>query len=111
MSDTLGWDPVNEAFGKLGSRERWPIPWIEDDPSMWFPQFRASRFQTDMQRAQDFGCQGMLGIHWRHRIIDPTATYLSRASWESTAHRVRSLPQFLRCTGLGYARRGAGNSV
>ena len=75
LSDTLGWDPTNEAFGKLGSRERWPIPWLEDDPSMWFPQFRASRFQTDMKRAKDFGCQGMLGIHWRHRMVDPTATY------------------------------------
>jgi hypothetical protein len=81
LSDTLGWDPVNEAFAKLGSRERWPIPWIEDDPSMWFPQFRASRFQADMKRAQDFGCQGVLGIHWRHRVIDPTATYLARAGW------------------------------
>jgi hypothetical protein len=83
LNDSLGWDPVNEAFGKLGSRERWPIPWIEDDPSMWFPQFRASRFQIDMQRAQKFGCQGMLGLHWRHRIIDPTATFLARASWDS----------------------------
>jgi len=83
LSDTLGWDPVNEAFGKLGSRERWPIPWIEDDPSMWFPQFRASRFEMDMKRAQDFGCQGMLGIHWRHRAIDPTATYLARAGWDA----------------------------
>ncbi len=83
LSDSLGWDPVNEAFGKLGSRERWPIPWLEDDPSMWFPQFRASRFQMDMNRAQNFGCQGMLGIHWRHRIVDPTATYLARASWDS----------------------------
>jgi hypothetical protein len=82
LSDSLGWDPVNEAFGNLEGRERWPIPWIEDDPSMWFPQFRASRFQTDMKRAEDFGCQGMLGIHWRHRIIDPTATYLARASWD-----------------------------
>ncbi len=83
LSDSLGWDPVNEAFGKLGSRQRWPIPWLEDDPSMWFPQFRASRFQMDMNRAQNFGCQGVLGIHWRHRIVDPTATYLARASWDS----------------------------
>jgi hypothetical protein len=83
LNDTLGWDPTNEAFGKLGGRERWPIPWIEDDPSMWFPQFRASRFQIDMKRAQDFGCQGMLGIHWRQRIIDPTATYFARAGWNS----------------------------
>src|SRR5271156_1476260 len=82
LDDTLGWDPIGESFGKLGSRERWPIPWLEDDPSMWFPQFRASRFQTDIKRAEDFGCQGMLGIHWRHRIIDPTATYLARASWD-----------------------------
>jgi hypothetical protein len=81
LSDTLGWDPVSEEYGKLESRERWPIPWLEDDPSMWLPQFRASRFETDMKRAKSFGCQGMLGIHWRHRIVDPTATYLSRAAW------------------------------
>jgi len=42
---SFGWDPVHEAFGKLGDRERWPIPWIEDDPSMWFPQIHASRFE------------------------------------------------------------------
>jgi len=82
LSDTLGWDPLNEAFGKLGVRERWPVPWLEDDPAMWLPQFRASRFESDMKRAENFGCQGMLGIHWRHRIVDPTATYFSRAAWD-----------------------------
>jgi len=90
LSDTLGWDPIHEAFGKLGSRERWPIPWIEDDPSMWLPQFRASRFEQDMRHADALGCQGVLGIHWRHRIVDPTATYLARAGWNreltSTEH-------------------------
>jgi hypothetical protein len=83
LSNTLGGDPVHEAFGQLGERERWPIPWLEDDPSMWFPQFRAGRFETDLRRAQDMGCQGVMGIHWRHRIVDPTATYLSRASWDA----------------------------
>jgi hypothetical protein len=82
LSDTLGWEPVNKEFGKLEGRERWPIPWLEDDPSMWFPQFRASRFESDMKRAKDFECQGMLGIHWRHRIVDPTATYFARAGWD-----------------------------
>ncbi len=84
LNDTLGWDPISDAFGKLGSRERWPIPWLEDDPSMWFPQFRASHVQADMQRARDLGCQGMLGIHWRHRIVDPTATYFARAAWDKS---------------------------
>jgi len=82
LSDQLGWDPVHEAFGKLGDRERWPIPWIEDDPSMWFPQIHAERFAKDMALAEQYGCQGLLGIHWRHRIIDPVAGYLARRSWD-----------------------------
>jgi hypothetical protein len=82
LDDTLGWDPIAEAFGKLGKRERWPIPWLEDDPSMWLPQFRASHVEDAMQRARNFGCQGMLGIHWRHRVVDPTATYFARAAWD-----------------------------
>jgi hypothetical protein len=82
LDDTLGWDPVAEAFGKLGKRERWPIPWLEDDPAMWLPQFRAGHVQDAMQRSLNLGCQGMLGIHWRHRVVDPTATYFARAAWD-----------------------------
>ncbi|MCX6620480.1 MAG: twin-arginine translocation signal domain-containing protein [Acidobacteria bacterium] len=83
LSDTLGWDPVHEVFGKLGGRERWPIPWLEDDPAMWQPQFHVHRFEKDLDRAHRFGCQGMLGIHWRHRIVDPTAGFQARYSWEN----------------------------
>jgi hypothetical protein len=82
LSDSLGWDPVSEAFGRLEGRERWPIPWLEDDPSMWLPQFHVHRFQRDMDLAQDYGCQGLIGIHWRHRIVDPTAGYQARFSWD-----------------------------
>jgi hypothetical protein len=81
LSDNLGWDPVNEEFGKLEGRERWPIPWLEDDPAMWLPQFHVHRFVRDMDRAEQFGCQGLLGIHWRHRIIDANAGFQSRYSW------------------------------
>ena len=84
LNDTLGWDPISKVYSKLGSRERWPVPWLEDDPSMWFPQFRASHVQSDMQRARDFGCQGMLGIHWRHRVVDPTSTYFARSAWDKS---------------------------
>jgi len=83
LSDTLGWDPVHEVYAKLEGRERWPILWLEDDPSMWLPQFHVHRFQRDMQLAEDFGCQGLLGIHWRHRIVDPTAGFQSQASWDA----------------------------
>jgi hypothetical protein len=83
LNDQVGWDPVHAAFGELGDRERWPIPWLEDDPAMWFPQFHVNRFAKDLQRAEQFGCQGVLGIHWRHRIVDPTAAYMARRFWDS----------------------------
>lgn len=82
LSGYLGYEPVREVFSKLEGRERWPIPWLEDDPGMWQPQFHVNRFEKDMNRAAGFGCQGVLGIHWRHRIVDPTAGYLARASWD-----------------------------
>ena len=84
LSDTLGWDPVHDVFGKLEGRERWPIPWLEDDPSMWLPQFHVNRFERDMNLAEQYGCQGLLGIHWRHRIVDPTAIYQARFSWDKS---------------------------
>ena len=68
---------------------------------MWFPQFRASRFQMDMNRAQNFGCQGVLGIHWRHRIVDPTATYLSRASWDSELTATKHYQNFCAAQATG----------
>jgi len=82
LNDNLGWDPVNEAYGKLEGRERWPIPWLEDDPAMWLPQFHVSRFVRDMDLAKQYGCQGMLGIHWRHRIMDIDAGFQSAYSWD-----------------------------
>jgi hypothetical protein len=82
LSDMVGCDPVSEEFSKLEGRERWPIPWLEDDPAMWLPQFHVHRFESDMDRAEKFGCQGLLGIHWRHRIMDVNAGYQARNSWE-----------------------------
>jgi hypothetical protein len=84
LSDQLGWDPVSEEFAKLEGRERWPIPWLEDDPGMWLPQFHVHRFVRDMDRAEQFGCQGLLGIHWRHRIMDINAGFQSRYSWDKS---------------------------
>lgn len=81
LNDNLGWDPVDEEYGKLGGRERWPIPWLEDDPAMWLPQFHVHRAAEDFDRAEKFGCQGLLGIHWRHRIMDANAGFQAQRSW------------------------------
>ncbi len=82
LNNTVGWDPVNEVFGKLEGRDRWPVPWLEDDPAMWLPQFHVDRFVRDMNFAEQYGCQGLLGIHWRHRIMDIDAGFQSANSWD-----------------------------
>ena len=101
LSDSLGWDPVNEVFGKLEGRERWPIPWLEDDPSMWLPQFHVHRFERDLNRAAEMGCQGLLGIHWRHRIVDPTAVYQARFSWDAALAPLDHYRSFARTQAAG----------
>ncbi len=85
LNDNLGWDPVSEEFGKLEGRDRWPIPWLEDDPAMWLPQFHVDRSGRDMDLAEKYGCQGLLGIHWRHRIMDVDAGFQASNSWDKGA--------------------------
>jgi hypothetical protein len=75
LSDNLGSDPVSEEYGKLGERERWPIPWLEDDPAMWLPQFHVHRGANDLDMAEKYGCQGLLGIHWRNRMMNADAGF------------------------------------
>lgn len=84
LNDSVGWDPVSVEFGKLGSRERWPIPWLEDDPAMWLPQFHVHRFVRDMDLASQYGCQGVFGIHWRTRVMNANAGFLSRYCWQKS---------------------------
>lgn len=84
LNDSVGWDPVSEEFAKLGSRERWPIPWLEDDPAMWLPQLHVYRFQRDMDLASQYDCQGIFGIHWRTRIMNANAGFLERYAWEKS---------------------------
>jgi len=107
LGDNLGWDPVSEEYSKLEGRERWPIPWLEDDPAMWLPQFHVYRFEADMDRAEKFGCQGLMGIHWRHRITDANAGYQARYSWEKNLSPAEYFQKF----SLALVRRPAAEKL
>ena len=82
LTDDLGWQPVSEEYAALDGRERWPIQWLEDDPAMWLPQFHVARSVRDMDLAEQYGCQGLMGIHWRNRIVDVDAGFQSGYSWD-----------------------------
>ncbi|UCF38939.1 MAG: hypothetical protein JSU96_08925 [Acidobacteriota bacterium] len=78
----VGHDPVEPGFLSVQGRPKWAIPWLEDDPAMIIPQLWVGRMRKDAVDALRYGCTGLMGIHWRTRILGPNVLALARAAWE-----------------------------
>ncbi|MFC1551857.1 malectin domain-containing carbohydrate-binding protein [Candidatus Latescibacterota bacterium] len=78
----LGVSPVDKAFERIYSRPKWAIPWMEDDPNMISPQLWAGRMRADAVGALSYECTGLIGIHWRTRILGPNVSALANAAWD-----------------------------
>jgi hypothetical protein len=74
--------PVEPGFATVTGRLKWAIPWLEDDPGMTMPQLWAGRMRRDAADALNYGCTGLMGIHWRTRILSPNASALAKAAWD-----------------------------
>ncbi len=81
ISRSVGHDPVEPAFAEIEGRNTWAIPWLEDDPAMTSPQLWVGRMRRDARDALEYGCTGLMGIHWRTRILAPNVAALSQAAW------------------------------
>ena len=84
ISRHLGWEPVDSAFAKIDEREKWVIPWMEDDPGLTIPQLWVGRMRRDAADAYAYGCNGYFGIHWRTRILSMNVSSLAKASWDQS---------------------------
>ena len=80
----VGNDPVDPAFGKITDRPTWAIPWLENDPQLTAPQPWVGRMLYDAADAKHIGCSGLLGIHWRTKIIAPNIAALAGAGWDQS---------------------------
>ena len=80
----LGWEPVDSAFVKILGREKWAIPWMEDDPALILPQLWVGRMRRDAADAYSYGCNGYFGIHWRTRILSMNVSALAKAAWDQS---------------------------
>jgi hypothetical protein len=76
----VGMEPVEPGFAKISGRGKWAIPWMEDDPALTQPQLWAGRMREDAVDARRYGCNGLLGIHWRTRILAPNVAALAQAA-------------------------------
>ena len=81
INRTVGNTPVEPGFAKIAGRPKWAIPWMEDDPGMIIPQLWAGRLRSDAAAALEYGCTGLMGIHWRTRVLAPNVTALAKAGW------------------------------
>ena len=83
----VGKAPVEPQFAKVKGRPKWAIPWLEDDPGMISPQLWAGRMRKDALDALKYGCTGLMGIHWRTRILGPNVSALAKAAWDQSLRR------------------------
>ena len=78
----VGYTPVDAGFAQVTGRSKWAIPWLEDDPALTSPQLWVGRMRRDAADALAYGCDGLMGIHWRTRILSPNIGALAQASWD-----------------------------
>ena len=81
----VGKTPVDRAFSDVHGRGKWAIPWLEDDPALTSLQLWAGRMRRDAADARRYGCDGLLGIHWRTRGLGPNVSALAQAAWNQDA--------------------------
>lgn len=76
-------DRVDRVYSELADdRERWPIPWLENDGDQWHPQPYVHIYEPMVKYAHEGGSQGLLGIHWRTRDIEENLAYLVEYAWD-----------------------------
>ncbi len=84
INRAVGHDPVEPGFAEVEGRGQWAIPWLEDDPAMTSLQLWVGRMRRDARDALDYGCTGLMGIHWRTRILAPNVAALAQAAWDQS---------------------------
>ena len=78
----VGKAPVQPDFATIQDRSLWAIPWMEDDPALLNSRLGVGRMRADAVDAYRYGCDGLLGIHWRTRILSPNVSALAAAAWK-----------------------------
>jgi len=84
INRSVGKEPVDMAFASIKGRSKWAIPWLEDDPALTQPQLWVGRMRRDATDALSYGCDGLMGIHWRTRSVWPNLFSLSKAAWDQS---------------------------
>lgn len=76
---------VDKIYGELPkNRQRWPIPWLENDGDQWQPQTYLNQYESLVRDLKKTGSQGFLSIHWRTRDLDDNFGFLVNYATDTT---------------------------
>eukprot|EP01060_Flectonema_neradi_P001664 TRINITY_DN10_c2_g2_i2.p1 TRINITY_DN10_c2_g2~~TRINITY_DN10_c2_g2_i2.p1 ORF type:complete len:818 (+),score=150.23 TRINITY_DN10_c2_g2_i2:72-2456(+) len=79
-----GHSPVDPSYKNITNHKKWAIPWMEDDPNLGGAQLWVNRTLEHMEDAKAYGCNGLLGIHWRTKMTSPQIEAMAAKSWNSS---------------------------
>lgn len=83
IEEELGWFPPDPSYLEV-KRNKWTIPWMEDDGALGEPEFWVSRTIQHAFDARTMNINGLLGIHWRTREVSLQFSALALAPWVIT---------------------------
>jgi hypothetical protein len=84
INAAVGYGAIERQFANLSERPRWAIPWLENDGDLTSPELWTGRMRYDAADALRLGCTGLIGIHWRTRILAPAISALAAAAWDQS---------------------------
>jgi hypothetical protein len=80
----VGNEGVEPAFVNITGRQKWAIPWMENDPKLTQPQPWVARMRYDAADAKRFGCTGIMGCHWRAKATMQNIAAFAAAAWDQS---------------------------
>lgn len=79
----VGKGPVQPEWAQITDRRKWVIPWMEDDFNLLSPQLWVKRTIQNAADAIQYGCEGLIGVHWRTKTITPQMMALAALGWDN----------------------------
>ncbi len=79
----VGKGPVQAEWAQITDRHKWVIPWMEDDFNLLSPQLWVNRTIQNAADAKKYGCDGLIGVHWRTKTITPQTMALAELVWNN----------------------------
>lgn len=79
----VGKGAVQPEWAQITNRRKWVIPWMEDDFNLLSPQLWVKRTIQNAIDAKKYGCEGLIGVHWRTKTLTPQMMALASLGWNN----------------------------